>query len=182
MIVESDIQVMGVGYSSGRSSSSDIANISFSDGSPVTTLSLMLQNTFQSLYHLVRLELGVILGNRIYASPQLYNGSIFGIDHDFSYQMTPTANVSRQLTSNATLMAEWAATVRSFNTTDRVPVMPYARTVPRLKPLGSAMTSVFVSTFAMLSVLWTSFNILAAAFAGEFGLIPPLAAFYRSLC
>ncbi|KAJ7640359.1 hypothetical protein DFH06DRAFT_1215828, partial [Mycena polygramma] len=41
--------------------------------------------------------------------------------------------------------------------------MPYLRPVPRLKPLGSAITSVFVSTFAMLSVAWTTFSVIAGA-------------------
>ncbi|KAJ7655534.1 hypothetical protein B0H17DRAFT_1146371 [Mycena rosella] len=68
----------------------------------------------------------------------------------------------RLATTNATLMAEWRD---SFNETDRVPVMPYLRSVPRLKPLGSAVTSVFVSTFAMLSVVWTIFSLIAGAVA-----------------
>jgi hypothetical protein len=41
--------------------------------------------------------------------------------------------------------------------------MSYIRTVPRLKPLGAAITSVFVSTFAMVSVLWQVFSFIAAA-------------------
>ncbi|KAJ7655520.1 hypothetical protein B0H17DRAFT_1265519 [Mycena rosella] len=72
--------------------------------------------------------------------------------------------MSRLATTNATLMAEWRD---SFNETDRVPVMPYLRSVPRLKPLGSAVTSVFVSTFAMLSVAWTIFNLIAGAVAAS---------------
>ncbi|KAJ7315815.1 hypothetical protein DFH08DRAFT_820386 [Mycena albidolilacea] len=138
------------------------------DNSTMTALKVMLQNTFQSLYHLVRPELGVVLENQIYASPQMYNDSISGVFFPHGYfpgLVGSTANFSRQLTSNGTLMAEWAATVRNFNRSDRVPVMLYARPAPRLKPLGSAITSVFVSTFAMLSVLWTTFNIIAAAFA-----------------
>ncbi|KAJ7927696.1 hypothetical protein B0H13DRAFT_2553583, partial [Mycena leptocephala] len=130
------------------------------DNSTQAALNLALQNTFQALYHLVRLELGVILPNQIYASPWMYNDSISYRDNSFD-----TAAFSRRSTSNATLMAEWAAIVHSFNSSDRVPVMLYIRPAPRLKPLGSAITSVFVSTFAMLSVLWTTFNIIAAAFA-----------------
>ncbi|KAJ7666932.1 hypothetical protein DFH06DRAFT_1185077 [Mycena polygramma] len=41
--------------------------------------------------------------------------------------------------------------------------MPYLRPIPRLKPLGSAITSVFVSTFAMLSVAWTTFSVISGA-------------------
>ncbi|KAJ7278440.1 hypothetical protein C8J57DRAFT_1306957 [Mycena rebaudengoi] len=84
----------------------------------------MFQNTLQALYHTVRMELGVILENQIYAFPEI-------------------------------LVSEWQESVRAFNNTDRVPVMP----------LGSAITSVFVSTFAMLSTLWSLFHIVAEAFA-----------------
>ncbi|KAJ7453863.1 hypothetical protein FB451DRAFT_1280933 [Mycena latifolia] len=131
-------------------------------------------NTFQSLYHLVRLELGVILENQIYASPEMYNRSIMPVHlsaaefggliagNDSNY---PAANKSRLSTANQTLMLQWAESVRSFNESDRVPVMAYLRPIPRLKPMGSAITSVFVSTFAMLSVLWTIFSIIAGALA-----------------
>ncbi|KAK6971706.1 hypothetical protein R3P38DRAFT_3495983 [Favolaschia claudopus] len=55
--------------------------------------------------------------------------------------------------------------IRLYNTSDRVPVMEYSRTVPKLKPLCSAITSVFVSTFAMLSTIWTLFCLVAGALA-----------------
>ncbi|KAJ7661856.1 hypothetical protein B0H17DRAFT_1258368 [Mycena rosella] len=118
-------------------------------------------NIFQSLYHIVRMELGVILENQTYASPEMYNQSISGV---FALSLSG-ANSSRLATTNATLMAEWRDSGRLFNETDRVPVMPYLRSVPRLKPLGSAITSVFVSTFAMLSVAWTIFSVIAGVLA-----------------
>ncbi|KAJ6468590.1 hypothetical protein DFH09DRAFT_1222257, partial [Mycena vulgaris] len=125
-------------------------------------------NTFQSLYHLVRLELGLILENQIYASPEMYNRSIApvyapGLVYAPELDISPWVNGSLAFTSKATLMAEWQDTVRLFNDSDNVPVMLYLRPVPRLKPLGSAITSVFVSTFAMLSVLWTIFSLIAGA-------------------
>ncbi|KAJ7661831.1 hypothetical protein B0H17DRAFT_1144477 [Mycena rosella] len=126
---------------------------------PWWKLNTVFQNTFQSLYHLVRMELGVILENQIYASPEMYNQSI----SDVSGGLIPGAMASRLSTTNTTLMADWRDTVRLFNETDRVPVMPYLRSVPRLKPLGSAITSVFVSTFAMLSVAWTILSLIAGA-------------------
>jgi hypothetical protein len=160
----------GVGYSlDSNFNSTDIFPdyTPFADNSTWMAMNLMLHNTFQSLYHLVRLELGVILENQIYASPQMYNASVSDVHLIDPFGAYGAANFSRRSTSNATLMAEWAATVHSFNTSDRVPGMLYARTVPRLKPLGSAITSVFVSTFAMLSLMWTTFNIIAAASAGR---------------
>ncbi|KAJ6488397.1 hypothetical protein DFH09DRAFT_1105628 [Mycena vulgaris] len=127
-------------------------------------LNTMFLNTFQSLYHLVRLELGLILENQIYASAEMYNRSIAPV-YVTGINLLPLVNGSLASTSNATVMAEWRDTVRVFNESDRVPVMLYLRSVPRLKPLGSAITSVFVSTFAMLSVLWTIFSLIAGALA-----------------
>ncbi|KAJ7174903.1 hypothetical protein C8R46DRAFT_1081998 [Mycena filopes] len=127
-----------------------------------------LVNLFQSVYHLVRMELGIIVENQIFASPAMFNQTISpvyvsGAQPSF-YQ---TANQTRASTSNATLMKQWADTVQFFNTTDRVPVISYLRPVPRMKPLGSAITSVFVSTFTMLSALWTIFSIVAGVLAAR---------------
>ncbi|KAJ6550810.1 hypothetical protein DFH09DRAFT_1086441 [Mycena vulgaris] len=69
--------------------------------------------------------------------------------------------------SNDALRLDRYESVRSFQESDRVPILLHFRSVPRLKPLGSAITSVFVSTFAMLSVLWTIFNFIAGALAGS---------------
>ncbi|KAJ7799635.1 hypothetical protein B0H14DRAFT_2616904 [Mycena olivaceomarginata] len=74
-------------------------------------------------------------------------------------------NFSRGLASNATLMGQWQKQVEFFNTSGRVPVMQYIRSIPRMKPLGSAITGVFVSTFAMLSALWKTFSRGAGALA-----------------
>ncbi|KAJ6553396.1 hypothetical protein B0H19DRAFT_1377914 [Mycena capillaripes] len=46
--------------------------------------------------------------------------------------------------------------------TVRVPSVAYLRPVFRQKPLASAAASVFVSTFAMVSVLWKLFSLFAA--------------------
>ncbi|KAJ7336893.1 hypothetical protein DFH08DRAFT_1082928 [Mycena albidolilacea] len=43
--------------------------------------------------------------------------------------------------------------------------MEYLRPVPHLKPLGSAITSVFVSTFATLPAMWIIFSLVAGALA-----------------
>lgn len=137
-------------------------------------LDTLLHNTLQSLYHVVRLELGIILENQIYLVAGMYNRSISDVyvpsfieaDDGVMDELT-AANDSRRETSNATVMAKWVQCVEVFERSARVPVMPYLRPIPRLKPLGSAVTSVFVSTFAMLSVLWTIFGIIAGAFAKE---------------
>ncbi|KAJ7803598.1 hypothetical protein B0H14DRAFT_2887287 [Mycena olivaceomarginata] len=123
------------------------------------------QNIFQAIYHLVRLDLGVILDNQIYNSPQMFNLSIMPVNLPAGFGLTSSANQSRAATSNSTLMAQWRQRLAFYQTSDRVPVMDYLRPVPRLKPLGSAITSVFVSMFAMLSALWTIFSLGAGALA-----------------
>ncbi|KAJ7716791.1 hypothetical protein B0H14DRAFT_3631860 [Mycena olivaceomarginata] len=126
----------------------------------------IFQNVFQVIYHLIRVDLGVILDNQIYNSPQMFNLSIMPVNFPAPNQgFGSCANWSRAATSNSTLMEQWKDGVALYQTSDRVPVMDYLRPVPRLKPLGSAITSVFVSTFAMLSALWTIFSLGLGALA-----------------
>ncbi|KAJ7166201.1 hypothetical protein C8R46DRAFT_1219951 [Mycena filopes] len=129
----------------------------------------LFQNLFQCLYHLARLELGIIVENQIFNSPLMFNKSISTVytPSIIATKFIVAANDSRASTSNTTLMKEWADIVHIFNTTDRVPVINYLRPVPHLKPLGSALTSVFVSTFAMVSVLWTVFSLVAGIIAAR---------------
>ncbi|KAJ7166233.1 hypothetical protein C8R46DRAFT_1219984 [Mycena filopes] len=131
----------------------------------------VVQNVFQSLYHLARLELGIIMENQIFDSPLMFNESISTVYlPDSLSDLTKhilVANESRASTSNLMMMKEWANTVHLFKTTDRVPVINYLRPVPRPKPMGSAVTSVFVSTFAMVSVLWTVFSLVAGIIAAR---------------
>ncbi|KAJ7198111.1 hypothetical protein GGX14DRAFT_402135 [Mycena pura] len=125
-------------------------------------LGVACQNVLQAVYHLVRLDLGVMLENQIYNSPEIFDRTL---QSDNLSDIRWADLDLRSLTSNATLMAAWQKQVEFFKTSDRVPVMQYIRSTPRIKPLGSAITSVFVSTFAMLSALWTIFSIVAGALA-----------------
>ncbi|KAJ7311661.1 hypothetical protein DFH08DRAFT_449121 [Mycena albidolilacea] len=122
----------------------------------------VFQNVFQAIYHLLRVDLGVILNNQIYNSPQMFSLSIMPVIIPGYPSLT---NQARVTISNPTLMAQWRQRVAFFQTSDRVPIMDYLQPVPRLKPLGSAITSEFVSTFAMLSALWTIFSLGAGALA-----------------
>ncbi|KAF7378516.1 hypothetical protein MSAN_00279200 [Mycena sanguinolenta] len=141
--------------------------------SPLGNVSLSVlediyQNLFQSVYHLVRLDLGVILGNQMYNSSEMYNRTITDVPL-ISYGTNSSAHTSRVWVSDPETQAQWqydTLGIRFFGYSDRVPVMEYLRPVPRIKPLGSALTSVFVSTFAMISVLWTIFSVIAGALAG----------------
>ncbi|KAJ6467441.1 hypothetical protein C8R45DRAFT_1106180 [Mycena sanguinolenta] len=120
---------------------------------------IVYENLIQALYHLVRLDLGVILDNQIYNSPEMFNRTI-------AYTTNESwASEVRRSTSNATLMAQWEKDAEFFQRNKRVPALQYFRPAPHLKPLGSAVTSVFVSTFAMRSVMWTMFSLVAGALA-----------------
>ncbi|KAJ7453794.1 hypothetical protein FB451DRAFT_1280794 [Mycena latifolia] len=138
----------------------------FSDA-PLAALNTLFQNVFQSLYHIVRMELEVILDNQIYTSPTMYSRSISEVYVPGAANQPSTTNYSRHgiSTDGMTVALAWPQYVQLFNESARIPVMLYLRSIPRLKPLGSAITSVFVSTFAMLSVLWMTFNVIAAVVA-----------------
>jgi hypothetical protein len=116
------------------------------------------QNVFQAIYHLVCVDLGVILDNHIYNSSQMFNLSTMPVNLPAVFSSS-SANKSCSAASNLTLMAQWRQKVAFYNTSVRVPVMDCLQPVPHLKPLGSAITSVFVSTFSMLSALWTIFSL-----------------------
>lgn len=140
----------------------------------LSALETTFQNLFQVSYHLIRRDLGVILENQINSSPEMFNRSIAPVEVPQSILDDPntpfdtikasTANTMRAATSNDTMMAQWRNSILAMTDTDRVPVFEYLRPVPRLKPLGSAITSVFVSTFAMVSTVWTIFSFVARAF------------------
>jgi hypothetical protein len=137
----------------------------FADLSP-PLLTKVFQNMFHLLYHVVRMELGIILENQIYSSPAMFMGTILDVrNEDIPDGLGSIASVPPNSTSDEALMAEWVNTVRDFNKSDCVPVINHLCPVPRLKPLGTAVTSVFVSTFAMLSALWTVFSLVAGTFA-----------------
>ncbi|KAJ7342802.1 hypothetical protein DFH08DRAFT_938173 [Mycena albidolilacea] len=139
------------------------------------------QNVFQGIYHLVHLDLGVIIDNQIYNSPDMFNLSIMPVTIP-DLRFPSNANESRLVTSNSTLVAQWRQRVVFFKNSDRVPVMDYLRPVPHLKPLGSAITSVFVSTFAMLSALWTIFSLGAGALARRTGQPPAEYIYFIASC
>ncbi|KAJ7927930.1 hypothetical protein B0H13DRAFT_2312108 [Mycena leptocephala] len=129
-------------------------------------LNTLVHNLFQAIYHTIRLALGISQPNQIYTSAEMYNRSISTvyIPGIFSEEdgMDSYANLSRQ--DSSTLAPLWTAEQQNVV---RVPVMSYICTVPRLKPLGVAFTSVFVSTFAMVSVLWQVFSFIAAALSNK---------------
>ncbi|KAK6981544.1 hypothetical protein R3P38DRAFT_2745806 [Favolaschia claudopus] len=124
-------------------------------------VSAVIQNRLQTRFHFLRLQLGVIYPNQIFNSSDMFNQSILPVVVPGGFR----ANESRASMANETFFVQVQEAVQRFNLTDRVPVMEYSRTVPMLKPIGSAVTSVFVSTFAMLSTIWAIFSLLAGALA-----------------
>ncbi|KAJ7831361.1 hypothetical protein B0H13DRAFT_2679343 [Mycena leptocephala] len=137
------------------------------DGTSFAGLNTLLHNLFQALYHTIRLDLGVSQPNQIYTSAEMYNQSIStvyipGVFSESAPNASACANTSRRDSSDLAVL--WTAEQQDVV---RVPIMSYIRTVPRLKPLGAAITSVFVSTFAMVSVLWQVFSFIAAALSDK---------------
>ncbi|KAK7036319.1 hypothetical protein R3P38DRAFT_3263700, partial [Favolaschia claudopus] len=134
-------------------------------------VSAIIQNYFQMVFHYLRLQMGVVHPNLIFASADMYNHSILPIGlppegvPSLEYDFYAIVNRSRAAMANQTYFAQMREVVHLYNTSDQVPVMEYSRTVPKLKPLGSAITSVFVSTFAMLSTIWAAFSLIAGALA-----------------
>ncbi|KAJ6474140.1 hypothetical protein C8R45DRAFT_1217323 [Mycena sanguinolenta] len=126
----------------------------------IVDLGTIYENLIQAVYHLVRVDLGVILDNQIYNSPAMFDRTIVALGN-----LELWANNFRDWTSDATLMAQWQQGVQFYQANERVPPLEYLRSVPRLKPVGSAASSVFVSTFAMLSVMWTVFSLVAGVLA-----------------
>ncbi|KAJ6505771.1 hypothetical protein C8R47DRAFT_1243665 [Mycena vitilis] len=140
----------------------------------LSALNAPFTNMFQVFYHLVRADLGVIRDNQIYTSPGMFNSSIDAVavpqnligfrDSPFGTITTSTADTMRAATSNVTMMAQWRDGILAFNQSNRVPVLEYLRPVQRVKSVGSAITSVFASTFAMVSTVWTIFSFVAGIF------------------
>ncbi|KAJ6474925.1 hypothetical protein C8R45DRAFT_935459 [Mycena sanguinolenta] len=141
----------------------NISTVSSFHNTSTASLGTTYQNLVQALYHLVRLDLGAVVENQIYNSPEMFNRTITG-DGIFASQV-------RDSTFNGTLMAQGQKDVEFFQTNERVPALQYFRSAPRLKPLGSAVTSVFVSTFAMLSVMWTVFSLFCGSACARIVLI-----------
>ncbi|KAJ6453707.1 hypothetical protein C8R45DRAFT_1082944 [Mycena sanguinolenta] len=137
---------------------------------PLSILDNPFRNMFQVYYHLLRRDLGVLLDNQIYSSPDMYNRSITLINPGVGMEDTPfgtigtsAAHTYHALLTNDTLMEEWATSVQVFHETNRVPVLEYLRPTPRRKSLGSAITSVFSATFAMVATVWALFSMIATA-------------------
>ncbi|KAF7351699.1 hypothetical protein MSAN_01603000 [Mycena sanguinolenta] len=126
------------------------------------------RNLFQVYYHLLRRDLGVLRDNQIYGSPDMYNRSIVLLNPGVGLSSTPFGTIAPSaavsysaLQANDTVMQEWRNTIQVFNETDRVPVLEYLRPTPRRKSLGSAITSVFSATFAMVATVWAIFSAVA---------------------
>ncbi|KAF7326976.1 hypothetical protein MSAN_02493300 [Mycena sanguinolenta] len=129
--------------------------------------------------HIADVLTGSLLGNAsISALSTAYGNLIQGFYNlmfnrtiePFDKRFDTGTNHIRNSTSNTTLMAQWQQEVEFFQNSTRVPLLEYLQSIPRLKPLGSAVTSVFVSTFAMLSVMWTVFSLVPGALARKYSL------------
>jgi len=120
-------------------------------------LPLVINNTIRALYHAIRLDLGVIRPNQIYNSPTRFNASIANwtlpVGETASgayYTRTLRDAIGEVDLSNSTYMVH-------------VPDILYFTPVFKQKPLGQAISAVFVSTFSMLSAIWAAFTFVASA-------------------
>ena len=120
-------------------------------------LPLVINNTLRALYHAIRLDLGVIRPNQIYNSPTRFNASIANwtlpvgkTASGADYTRTLRDAIGKVDLSNSTYMVH-------------VPDILYFTPVFKQKPLGQAISAVFVSTFSMLSAIWAAFTFVASA-------------------
>lgn len=123
----------------------------------------VIHNTLHSFYHLLRLDLGVMM-NQIFTSSEVFNKTIMTrpvqewIDSNSSFPLdmlsfwaTPTLSPIPQDIQDASLNAT-------------VPKAIYLQPRFRPKPLPSAITSVFVATITMVAAIWKVFSIVAGFF------------------
>ncbi|SJK98791.1 uncharacterized protein ARMOST_02060 [Armillaria ostoyae] len=144
---------------------------------------LLLQNAFQAIYNIIRLDLGVVPPNQIFASPIMFNKSISSVSLPFLLDLDQSLRcdvgdffIGSDIETAYLVNDSYTNCIRrvrsdsSLNTyTDdiggiRVPSVSYLRPVFRQKPMLSAISSVFVATFAMVSAAWSLFNFIAGFF------------------
>ena len=112
-------------------------------------------NIIQAMYHAVRFDLGIIRPNQIYNSPARFNASINEIHYGDG--STNYDDMQRYSVGDVDLS----------NSPKRVPKILYLTSVIKRKPLGQAITAVFVATFTMLSAVWTVGSFIVSSFAGS---------------
>ena len=122
-------------------------------GTTTPNLPVAIINTLRAIYHGIRVDLGVISPNQIYNSPTRFNASIATLPDPG----TDTFNVrpSRDAVGNVNLSNPIY--------TVHVPDILYLTPQFTLKPMAQAITAVFVSTFTMLSAIWSVFNFVASS-------------------
>ncbi|KAF8876625.1 hypothetical protein CPB85DRAFT_528627 [Mucidula mucida] len=126
----------------------------FEDSTPA--LRLAVRNAMRATFHIARLDFGIVRGNQIYQS------SAFFDENMEDYSKTWPSDLIENIF--------WAALCSPCDVWPTVPsaartvVLSYLRPVFQLKPIGSAIVSVFVATFAMVSALWKVFTFVAGCF------------------
>ncbi|KAF9026874.1 hypothetical protein BDZ89DRAFT_1067360 [Hymenopellis radicata] len=136
----------------------------------------VLENAFQAIYHLIRLDLGVIRENQMYTSAAAYHRSISAVPLFSRFAQINGTAVPATVLSGGIMprpFDSYANITRADRATEsylsygwdealdvRVPSVIYLRPVFRQKPTASAAASVFVSTFAMVSALWKLFTLI----------------------
>ncbi|KAK0192959.1 hypothetical protein F5146DRAFT_1136799 [Armillaria mellea] len=146
---------------------------------------IVIKNALQAIYSTIRLDLGVIPPNQIFQSPSpMFNESISSVslfqpwtngtdpprcDMGAFYGTGMSEFVVNDSYANCIRQARSDNVLSFLSDIDvyipRVPSVPYLRPVFRRKPmLLSAISSVFVATFTMVSAIWSLFNFIASSF------------------
>ncbi|KAF8237978.1 hypothetical protein L208DRAFT_1457060 [Tricholoma matsutake] len=110
-------------------------------------------NVLKAVYHGIRLDIGVIRPNQIYNSPTRFNASISKLV--YSDALANVLRTQRDAVGNVNLSRP------PYN--QRVPEVLYLQSVFTPKPLGQAITAVFVATVSMITVLWHVANFIASS-------------------
>ncbi|KAK0192960.1 hypothetical protein F5146DRAFT_1136801 [Armillaria mellea] len=153
-----------------------------------SNVQLVLQNALQAIYHTIRLDLGVIRPNQVFISASMFNESISSVPLFNPDKATTVANPELVNPSNVAGLGNLLSINDSFaneirrlmSTMDpsffyqnglsrgpldvRVPSISYLQPIFRRKPMASAISSVFVATFAMASAAWSLFHFIAGSF------------------
>ncbi|KIY63925.1 hypothetical protein CYLTODRAFT_446327 [Cylindrobasidium torrendii FP15055 ss-10] len=118
--------------------------------------------TMLMLYHIIRLDLGIVEPNLIVTSRELLH-QVVGDEIRVAINPEQEYSYASLEPVDDTLISGWRQQIEDLNNTLHSPSFSYSRSVWRLKPIGPAIISVYTATFTMVSLVWTIF-VLTAAF------------------
>ncbi|KIY71225.1 hypothetical protein CYLTODRAFT_419078 [Cylindrobasidium torrendii FP15055 ss-10] len=124
-----------------------------------------LHNVIQVLYHSVRLNLGIVTPDNILGSKELFLQAIQFDEDDnqfWTQQIIDHIN-GKSIASKLDFQISEENLAKSYAIEHTIP-FPYLKNVWHPKPIGSAIISVYASTFTIIALLWTVFHLIAGCF------------------